>query len=84
MSNVEQDLTSFHRYALHQLELGQSELSIDELFDQWRSENPSSEAYAEDVTAIAASIDDFRRGERGLPTGIQSAELRREFGLKGQ
>ena len=54
---------------------------LDELFDLWRHENPSAELYSENVAAIAASIEDFKRGERGTPAGEHSAELRREFGL---
>ena len=42
---------------------GQGEASLDELFDLWRHENPSDELYAENVAAIAASIEDFQRGE---------------------
>jgi hypothetical protein len=81
MSNVEQDLASFNNFALRRLELGPTEQTIDDLFDQWRAENPSPELHAEDVAAIAASINDFRNGERGQPVGIHSAEMRREFGL---
>jgi hypothetical protein len=39
---------------------------------------------AENVAAIAASIEDFRLGERGTPAGKHSAELRRRFGLVDQ
>ncbi|MBX9787339.1 MAG: hypothetical protein K2Y37_00355 [Pirellulales bacterium] len=57
---------------------------MDELFDQWRCENPSESHFAENVSAIAASIEDFRRGERGTIAGEHSEELRRQFGLGAQ
>jgi hypothetical protein len=57
---------------------------MDEVFDQWRAENPSDEQYAENVAAIRASIQDIKNGERGTIAGEHSAQLRREFGVSGQ
>ncbi|MGE3642071.1 MAG: hypothetical protein AB7G28_26240 [Pirellulales bacterium] len=78
MSSVESDLNSFNQFALRQIHAGKS---LDELFDQWRAENPSNDLYAENVAAINASVADFKNGERGTIAGQHSAELRREFGL---
>jgi hypothetical protein len=84
MSTAEQDLTAFSIFARQQIAAGQGDLSIDELFDQWRAENPSDAQYAENVAAIRASIQDFKNGERGTPAGEHSAQLRRDFGIGGQ
>jgi hypothetical protein len=81
MSTIEQDLDHFTHYARQQIESGRQDLSIDQLFDQWRVENPSDEQYAEDVAAVRASIDDFKGGHRGTIAGEHSAQLRREFGV---
>jgi hypothetical protein len=81
MASAEQDLASFTNYARQKIESGQRDLSIDELFDQWRIENPSGELYAENVAAIRASIQDFNDGERGTIAGEHSALLRRDFGV---
>jgi hypothetical protein len=81
MSTTEQDLSSFTSFARKQIAAGQSNLTIDELFEQWRSENPPDELYAENVAAINASIQDYRRGDRGSLAGQHSAQLRREYGL---
>jgi len=81
MATAEQELASFTSYARERIESGQRDVSIDELFDQWRSENPSDEQYAENVAAIQASIQDFKRGERGTIAGEHSAQLRRDFGV---
>lgn len=81
MSTAQQDLDSFANYVRQQIETGQRDLTIDELFDQWRAENPSDEQYAENVSAVNASIQDFKSGERGSVAAEHSAQLRREFGL---
>ena len=81
MATTKQQLESFTRFVQHRAGNGDAEASLDELFDLWRHENPSSEVYAQNVAAIAASIEDFKRGERGTIAGEHSAELRREFGL---
>lgn len=81
MATVERELEQFRQFVQNRLGCGEADASLDELFDLWRSENPSLETHAENVAAIAASIEDFRRGERGLPAGEHSAELRRRFGL---
>ena len=81
MATAEQDIASFTSYARLKIESGQCDLSIDELFDQWRAENPSDAQYSENVAAIQASIQDFKSGERGTIAGEHSAQLRREFGV---
>ena len=84
MATIEQDLADFTSYARQKIEAGERNFSIDELFDQWRAENPSDEQYAENVAAIQASIQDYKNGERGTLAGEHSAELRREFGLASE
>ena len=81
MATAEQELENFARFVRHRLNAGDAEASLDELFDFWRNENPSDEVHAENVAAIAASIEDFKRGERGRVAGEHSAELRRQFGF---
>jgi hypothetical protein len=81
MATVEKELAEFTSYARRQLDAGRSDLSIDELFDQWRIENPSDDQFAENVAAVQASIQDFKRGDRGTIAAEHSAQLRREFGL---
>lgn len=81
MTTTEHDLASFSSYVRQRIESGMHDLTIDELFDQWRVENPSSQLYAENVAAINASIQDFKHGERGTVAGEHSAQLRREFGV---
>ncbi|MEX2316545.1 MAG: hypothetical protein WD669_05295 [Pirellulales bacterium] len=81
MEKIAQDLASFTSFAHQQIVSGQSDRSIDELFDQWRAENASDKLYAEYVAAVRASIDDFKNGDRGTISGEHSTQLRREFGM---
>jgi hypothetical protein len=81
MAIIEQELDDFTRFARDRMNQGESDLTIDELFDLWRAENPSPELYSENVAAVNASIRDFQAGERGTVAGRHSDELRREFGM---
>jgi len=81
MATTEQQLESFMQFVRNRVGTGDAEASLDELFDLWRHENPSAELYAQNVAAIAASIEDFKRGERGTIAGEHSTQLRQEFGL---
>ena len=84
MATVEHDLEQFMQFVQNRLGAGDADASLDELFDLWRLENPSEDVRAENVAAIAASISDFKLGERGSIAGEHSAELRRQFGLDGK
>jgi ferric-dicitrate binding protein FerR (iron transport regulator) len=84
MSTAAQELASFTIYAQQRIDSGADDLSLDELFDQWRAENPSNELYAENVAAIQASIKDFKNGQRGAIAGEHSAQLRRELGTNAE
>lgn len=75
MATTEQELESFAEYARERLDKGDVDLSIDELFDLWRAENPSDSARAENVAAVQEGIravdegrmkalDDFSRDFR--------------------
>ena len=65
MTTAEQDIDSFTQFARERLRGGGSDVSIDELFDLWRIENPSDDETSENVAAINAALDDFRNGDRG-------------------
>jgi hypothetical protein len=84
MSTAERDIASFTDFAMRRIEAGGRDLTIDELFDQWRLENPSDDQYAENVAAVRASIEDFKSGKHGTIAGEHSAEVRRKFGSAGR
>lgn len=81
MTTTAQELENFSRFARTRLGSGDTEPSLDELFDLWRIENPSDTEYAENVAALAGAIADFRNGDRGRPAGELSRKLREELGI---
>lgn len=77
---TQEEINEFASFALQQLDHGGTELNMDELYDMWRRENPDPAAYAENVAAVQGAIDDFKKGDRGRPTGEVSRELRENLG----
>ena len=84
MTPVERDFDSFTNFARQRIATGQTELSLDELFDLWRGENPATDSAQEDAIAIALSIDDFQNGDRGHPAGELSQSLRQTLEQNGE
>jgi len=84
MATAEDELDSFAQFVRSRVSSQRSELSLDELFDLWRSENPTDEQYSENVAAIAVAIEDFMYGDRGTPAGEHSDALRREYGIDSE
>lgn len=76
-----EELDRFTTFARQRLGSGDTDLSLDDLFDLWRTENPTDALYAENVAALNAAICDYRNGDRGTPAGEHSAQLRHEFGI---
>lgn len=77
---TQEQLEDFRRFALEQLDQGSSSLSIDELYDMWRTINPTSCEFSADVSAVQAAIRDFQGGDRGQSAGKLSARLRQRLG----
>jgi hypothetical protein len=73
---TKEQIDSFSRFAAEQLDRSGAALSMDELYDLWRRENPDPDAYAENVAAVNAAIQDYKAGDRGRPAGELSRELR--------
>lgn len=84
MPATERELNHFTQFARIRLAAGENRLSLDELFDLWRSENRSDADRATNVAAINASIRDFQQGERGILAGEDSAALRRAYGIEDE
>lgn len=84
MATTEEELRGFTEFARERLSNGGLDLSLDELFDLWRSENPSDELDAENVAAVNVAIRDFQNGDRGTPAGEHSDKLRREFDIESE
>ncbi len=78
MINTTQQLDLFRQFALTRLNSSGCELSIDELYDEWRRENPAPEEIAQNEKAIAASLRDLDQGVQGKT----AAEFLRQFKSK--
>lgn len=71
-----EEVNSFARFALEQLDRGNTDCSMEELYAMWRRENRPSASRVEDVAAVREAIDDFRKGDRGRPARDLGRELR--------
>ena len=78
---TQEEIHDFTRFALDQINSTGSELSMDELYDMWRLENPDPNVCADDVAAINGAIEDYKNGDRGRVAGELSRELRKELGI---
>ena len=61
MSTIQQELESFTRFAEQKIRSVGADVSIDELYDQWREGHSTPD----DAAAITASLRDMENGERG-------------------
>lgn len=76
---TQEEINDFSRFAFEQLNQGGAVLSMNELYDLWRRQNPDPDEYAEDVAAVNAAIQDYKNGDRGRPAGELSRTLREEL-----
>jgi hypothetical protein len=60
-----QEIESFHRFALQEIENGGAALSMDELLHQWNSNRPTDKELAESVAALKAAYADYLAGDTG-------------------
>lgn len=81
MSTIKQDIQSFAEFARQQLSDCDSKLTIDELFDMWRAENPSGEELGKSVVAVKAALRDMEAGDMGTPADEHLAQLRGRFSI---
>ena len=77
--STQPELEGFRDFLTEQLG---SNLSPEQCLDLWRVSHPQEDQAAEDLAAVYASIEDFKRGERGRPAGQTTRELRAEFGIE--
>jgi len=76
-----EQIEDFYQFATERLENGSADLTMDELYDEWRIKNPTPEEFAENVAAIQAAIDDMNNGDKGRDAREISRELREKYNL---
>lgn len=77
MATSEHEIDSFSEFAKSQLNNRGSDVSLDELFDEWRIANPPPD----DALAIKASLRDMENGETGRPFEEFADEFRKRNNL---
>lgn len=75
MPTTEPEIDGFAAYAKTRLANETRPLSLDEIYDDWRTENPPA-----DAAAIAASLRDMHAGETGRPFDEFAAAFRSRYG----
>ena len=75
-------LEQFRSFVLNRLDHGSEKPSIDELYDEWRIQNPTEIEAEKDAKAIAASIRDLDSGIKGRPMEEFLEEFKNNRGLE--
>ena len=81
MATTTQELQSFYQFAERRLRNGGSELSLDDLYGEWRACNPTPEELQTDVLAVRAALHDLDAGEKGQPIEEFVTEFERRNGI---
>ncbi len=61
------DINRFVQFAMAKVCNEGAELSLEELLDLWRAENPRPDQRHEDILAVNAAIRDMESGDQGQP-----------------
>ncbi|MDA0591367.1 MAG: hypothetical protein O2820_24975 [Planctomycetota bacterium] len=62
MAVIQQQIESFHRFAKSRAKDGDSDLTMDELYDLWRAENLPPEELAESLASLERGLADAAAG----------------------
>jgi hypothetical protein len=81
LMTTRQQIDSFHRFALEQIDNGGADLTIDDLYELWRIANPTDSERADTVAAVKAAYADFEAGDSGQPARQELRETCDRLGL---
>ncbi|MEX2091079.1 MAG: hypothetical protein WD971_00300 [Pirellulales bacterium] len=76
-----QEFQSFCLFAEQRLRDDQAGESLDDLYVEWRSSNPSPEELETNVLAVRAALRDMDAGETGRTIEEFAAEFQRRNGI---
>lgn len=71
-------IESFSEFAKAKVDQAGNDLSIDDLYDEWRTQHPP----ADDLLAIKASLRDMENGDTGRAFDDFAAEFRHGNGIR--
>ena len=78
--STQQQIDSFYRFATERIRRC-SNLTMDELYDLWRLEQPTPDELDQNVRAVQAALDDLENGDRGVPLEEAIREIRKKHNL---
>jgi hypothetical protein len=67
ITQIADQLDQFREFALARLSSAGEGLTLDALYDEWRTMNPDRSQMEADHQAVAASLRDYRSGVSGKP-----------------
>jgi len=79
--STRQQLDSFYDFASCQVESGDAEFTIDELYGLWRAKNLPPDELAESVAAIKSAYAGIEAGDQGRPAREELRETCERLGL---
>ncbi|MCG8583979.1 MAG: hypothetical protein MI757_04620 [Pirellulales bacterium] len=81
MDSIHDQLSQFNAFARATIARQNNELTLDELWDRWRLENPTTAEADEDLLAVRAAVNDMNNGDRGVPAREHIDAMRKKYGL---
>lgn len=78
---IREQIDSFYEFASAQLDKGEADLSMDELYRLWRAKNPTPAELSESVAAIRAAYAEMEAGDEGRPAREALRETCERLGL---
>jgi len=81
MAATSQELQSFYQFAEQRLQNGRCDLSLDDMYGEWRACNPTSDELETNVLAVRAALRDLDAGEKGQPINEFITEFERRNGI---
>jgi hypothetical protein len=81
MAATTEQLHNFYQFVEQRLRENQCEQTLDDLYAEWRAQNPTPEELETDVRAVRAALRDMDGGETGRPIEDFAAEFRQKNGV---
>lgn len=83
MAVTKDQLESFYHFANNELSANRSDLTLDQIYQTWRLENPTPEEQADVHIAIRQGIEDIKAG-RGRPAEEVMEEMREKYNIPAE
>ena len=81
MSTSKQELDDFYQFAASYLEDNETDVTVFDLCELWRAENPTPEEFADTVTKLRTACAALDAGEEGVLASEMLREACERLGL---